>query len=68
MQRVFQAKWTPDSKYLMTGSDDGNVRLWRANASSREGIKSAKERQALEYSESLTKRFGHMVSAALPVV
>ncbi len=28
MQRVFSAKW-PDSKYILSGSDDGSIRLWR---------------------------------------
>ncbi|PVH80309.1 U3 small nucleolar RNA associated protein [Cadophora sp. DSE1049] len=60
MQRVFSCKWTPDSKYILSGSDDGNIRLWRANASERSGIKSAKQRQALEYSEALTERYAHM--------
>ncbi|KAI0025099.1 WD40 repeat-like protein [Xylariomycetidae sp. FL0641] len=60
MQRVFSAEWTPDSKYLLTGSDDGNIRLWRANASSREGVKSARQRQALEYNEALSTRYSHM--------
>ncbi|KAI9046771.1 hypothetical protein LZ554_009508 [Drepanopeziza brunnea f. sp. 'monogermtubi'] len=60
MQRVFSCKWTPDSKYVLSGSDDGNIRLWRANASARGGIKSAKQRQALEYSEALTQRYAHM--------
>ncbi|RDL41259.1 WD40 repeat-like protein [Venustampulla echinocandica] len=60
MQRVFSAKWTPDSKYILSGSDDGNIRLWRANASKREGIKSAKQRQSLEYNEALAERYAHM--------
>ncbi|KXJ96612.1 WD40-repeat-containing domain protein [Microdochium bolleyi] len=60
MQRVFCARWTPDSKYVLSGSDDGNVRLWRANASQREGVKSAKQRQALEYSDTLLTRYSHM--------
>lgn len=60
MQRVFSAKFTPDSKYLLTGSDDGNIRLWRANASSREGIKSARQRTALEYNAALSERYAHM--------
>lgn len=60
MQRVLSVKWTPDAKYVLSGSDDGNVRIWRANASQREGIKSARHRQALEYNEALTERFGHM--------
>ena len=27
MQRVFAAKWSPDSQYVFSGSDDGNIRL-----------------------------------------
>ncbi|KAJ6787191.1 hypothetical protein PWT90_05579 [Aphanocladium album] len=60
MQRVMAAKWTPDAKYVLSGSDDGNVRLWRANASAREGVKSARQRQALEYNDALVQRYGHM--------
>ncbi|KAG6360133.1 hypothetical protein INS49_011189 [Diaporthe citri] len=60
MQRVFATKWTPDGKYLISGSDDGNVRLWRANASKREGVKSARQRQAEEYNSKLVERFSHM--------
>jgi WD repeat and SOF domain-containing protein 1 len=60
MQRVFSATFTPDSKYILSGSDDGNIRLWRSHASRREGIKSARQRQALEYNEALIKRYDHM--------
>jgi WD repeat and SOF domain-containing protein 1 len=51
---------TPDSKYILSGSDDGNIRLWRANASKREGIKSAKQRESLEYNAALVERYSHM--------
>lgn len=30
MQRLFAARWTADSKYILSGSDDGNVRLTSA--------------------------------------
>jgi len=60
MQRVFSAKFTADSQYLLSGSDDGNIRLWRANASKREGIKSARQRQTLEYNDTLKQRYSHM--------
>ena len=60
MQRCFSAKWTPDARYLLSGSDDGNIRLWRANASQRAGIKSARQRQKMEYEDTLRKRYAHM--------
>ncbi|EGE00461.1 hypothetical protein TESG_07739 [Trichophyton tonsurans CBS 112818] len=49
-----------DNNYVLSGSDDGNIRLWRSNASSRGGIKSAKERQKLQYDEALKRRYAHM--------
>lgn len=60
MQRVFAATFTSDSHYVLSGSDDGNVRLWRANASDRAGIKSARQRQKLEYDQALVRRYAHM--------
>ncbi|KAK0251272.1 Protein sof1 [Friedmanniomyces endolithicus] len=60
MQRVFSACWTPDNKYILSGSDDGNVRLWRSNASARSGVKSARQRQKLEYDDALRERYKHM--------
>ena len=60
MQRVFACTFTPDTAYVLSGSDDGNVRLWRANASSRSHVKSAAERQKLEYDEALKERYKHL--------
>jgi DDB1- and CUL4-associated factor 13 len=60
MQRVFSCAFTPDNNYILSGSDDGNIRLWRSNASSRQGIKSARQRQKLEYDQALIKRYAHM--------
>ena len=60
MQRVFSAKFTPDNQYVLSGSDDGNIRIWRVNASNRSGIKSARQRQKLEYDQALVRRYAHM--------
>ncbi|CAI8504890.1 unnamed protein product [Hanseniaspora opuntiae] len=60
MQHVFQCKYTMDSKYLLSGSDDGNVRLWRARAWERSDVKSTKYKNKLEYDEKLKEKFKYM--------
>lgn len=60
MQRVFCTKFTTDSKYILLGSDDTNIRVWRSNASERAGIKLAKQRQKLEYDAALRERYKYM--------
>lgn len=41
----------------MTGSDDGNVRIWKAKASDKLGVITARERAAMEYRDSLKERW-----------
>jgi DDB1- and CUL4-associated factor 13 len=60
MQRVFCATFTADSQYVLSGSDDGNVRLWRADPSSRAGVQSARQEQKLTYDRALVARYGHL--------
>lgn len=37
MQRIFCVKYSMDSKYVLSGSDDGSIRLWKAKASEKLG-------------------------------
>ncbi|QRG37275.1 hypothetical protein FDK38_001647 [Candidozyma auris] len=60
MQRVFSVCFTTDSRYILSGSDDTNIRLWRANASERAGVKSSRERSKLNYDEKLKERYKYM--------
>ncbi|SCU85838.1 LADA_0D10110g1_1 [Lachancea dasiensis] len=60
MQHVFQVKYTMDSNYIVSGSDDGNVRLWRAKAWDRSSVKSSREKNKLAYDEKLKDRFKFM--------
>lgn len=60
MQRVFSVAFTTDTRYILSGSDDGNIRLWRAEASARSHVRSAKERVKLEYDAALKERYKHM--------
>ena len=60
MQRVFSVQFSMDSKFVLSGSDDGNVRIWKAHASEKLGIKDRRERTHLEYMDKLKERYGHM--------
>lgn len=60
MQHVFITKFSMDSKYIFSGSDEGNVRVWRSKSWERSGAKSARMRSKLEYDEKLKERFADM--------
>ena len=47
MQRVFCVGYTSDHKYVLSGSDDTIVWLWKARASEKIGQLSAREETSL---------------------
>ena len=55
--RVSSSIFTADARFVVTGSDDGIVRIWKAKASDKLGIITARERAALEYRDSLKTRW-----------
>jgi len=57
MQRVSSSIYSADARFVITGSDDGNVRIWKAKAHDKLGVITARERAALEYRESLKQRW-----------
>merc|ERR1719167_2115646 len=58
MQRLTSVAWTLDNKYILSGSDEMNIRLWKARASEKLGIMRDRERVALQYSEKLKEKYG----------
>jgi DDB1- and CUL4-associated factor 13 len=60
MQRIWSARYTADANYILSGSDDGNVRLWKAQASTPIGPTSQRERSVLSYREKLSEKFSEM--------
>ncbi|KAK9432124.1 WD40-repeat-containing domain protein [Lipomyces doorenjongii] len=60
MQRIFCVRFTMDARYIMSGSDEGNIRVWRAEAAARSNVKSARERSKLEYEATLKERYKNM--------
>ncbi|KAL7672442.1 hypothetical protein ACOME3_007326 [Neoechinorhynchus agilis] len=57
MQRVLCVRWTMDSKYILSGSDEMDIRIWKANASEKLGLLAPREREALAYAENLKEKF-----------
>ncbi|KAF6155800.1 hypothetical protein GIB67_039131 [Kingdonia uniflora] len=60
MQRVFCTQFTCDGTYVVSGSDDTNLRLWKAKASEQLGVLLPRERKKHEYEEALINRFKHL--------
>ena len=60
MQRIFTAAWSSDAAYLFSGSDDTNVRIWRAKANQRAATPLPREKAKREYQEALVEKFKYM--------
>lgn len=60
MQKIFAVKFSMDGKFVLSGSDDGNVRLWKANAAEKLGVLTVREKNALKYKDALQERYQHM--------
>jgi len=59
MQRVFTINYTADNKYILSGSDDFNIRLWKARASEKIGQLSTREEKSMGYRSALIKKYGY---------
>lgn len=57
MQRVFSVASTLDSRFVLSGSDDGNLRVWKTHASEKLGIVSGRERASRDYAAALRHRW-----------
>ena len=59
MQRLTCVAWSGDNRYILSGSDEMNVRLWKARASEKMGILKDRQRTSLNYNEKLKEKFAH---------
>ncbi|KAL5573574.1 hypothetical protein UlMin_023171 [Ulmus minor] len=60
MQRVFCVKFSCDATYVISGSDDTNLRLWKAKASEQLGVLLPREQKRHEYHEAVMRRYKHL--------
>ena len=57
MQRLTAVRWTPDNKYIVSSSDEMDIRIWKAFASEKLGPKSHRERSAFEYQTKIIEKY-----------
>jgi len=38
MQRVIAVQWSLDNKFILSGSEEMNLRVWKANSSAKLGV------------------------------
>nr|CAG4638403.1 EOG090X04WU [Cyclestheria hislopi] len=59
MQRLTCVLWSLDDKFIYSGSDEMNIRIWKAHASDKLGVLKQRERTALEVNAKLKEKFAH---------
>ncbi|CAF2529404.1 unnamed protein product [Rotaria sp. Silwood2] len=59
MQHISCVQWTLDNKYVISGSDEMCLRLWKAKASEKLGVIRDREAETLEYNDALKEKFAH---------
>ncbi|KAJ7552676.1 hypothetical protein O6H91_06G118500 [Diphasiastrum complanatum] len=60
MQRVFCVKFSGDATYVLSGSDDTNIRLWKAQAAEQLGVLLPREKKKHAYLKAVKERFKHL--------
>ena len=57
MQRIFCVNFSADGRFVLTGSDDTNLRIWKAKASAPLYKPTHREEAKLEYMDSLKRKY-----------
>lgn len=60
MQRIFGVLFSADSRFVVSASDDTNMRVWKAERSAAIGIRHDREIKKSNYHKRLQERFGHL--------
>jgi WD repeat and SOF domain-containing protein 1 len=60
MQRIFTVRFSADAQYVLSGSDDTNIRLWKARASEPIRVLLPRQRDKANYEQALIERYKHL--------
>lgn len=64
LRRVFATLYTLDSRFVLSGSDDSNLRIWKARASEKLGVIDKREMARKEYRDGLREKWGSVAEVA----
>ena len=64
MQRVLCCRFSGDGGYVFSGSEDMNVRIWKADASAQLGTLLPREKKKQAYDAALVQRYAHVPEVA----
>ena len=60
MQKVYSVMYTMDNKYVLSGSDDTNIRIWKALSNDPIKILNKREEDARNYRKKLVEKYQYM--------
>jgi WD repeat and SOF domain-containing protein 1 len=60
MQRIFCVNYSTDGKFVITGSDDTNIRIWKSKASESLGVMPGRQERKQQLNNALKNRYSHM--------
>jgi len=60
MQKIYSVLYTMDNKYIISGSEDNNVRIWKSVANDSIKILNKREKDYREYSKKLIEKYQYM--------
>lgn len=60
MQKIFSVCYSGDAAYVLSASDDTNIRLWKAQADANLQIQNNRQKQAQMYKSKLLERYKHL--------
>ncbi|KAM0682275.1 Protein sof1 [Mitosporidium daphniae] len=60
MQKVFSVRWSMDNQFIFSSSDDGSIRYWRSQASSRSSALPSRQSEALNYGAALKAKYSQI--------
>ncbi|GAA5889718.1 hypothetical protein JCM16303_007150 [Sporobolomyces ruberrimus] len=64
MQRVFSTLYTLDTRFVLSGSDDANLRIWKSRAGDKLGVVDKKEQVSREYRDELRNKWGQVAEVS----